>query len=56
MVRLKSLPNHPEKGLQKVGWDWMLGADTAPYVVSDVVVLKKRKLFNIMKPPEHYMK
>lgn len=43
MVRLKSLSNHPEQALQKVGWDWMLGADTAPYVVSDVVLVKEEE-------------
>ncbi|MCF0043065.1 glutathionylspermidine synthase family protein [Dyadobacter fanqingshengii] len=43
MIKLKSLPNHPEQGLQKVGWDWMLGADTAPYVVSDVVVVNEEQ-------------
>lgn len=43
MIQLKSLPNHPEQGLQNVGWDWMLGADTAPYVVSDVVVVTEEQ-------------
>jgi len=41
MIKLKSLPEHPEKALQKVGWNWMLGADTAPYVTSDVVVVSE---------------
>ena len=41
MIKLKSLPEHPEKALQKVGWNWMLGADTAPYVTSDVVVISE---------------
>ncbi len=37
MITLKTLPEHPEKALQKAGWNWMLGTDTAPYVVNDVV-------------------
>ncbi|TDE13401.1 glutathionylspermidine synthase family protein [Dyadobacter psychrotolerans] len=43
MVNLKSLPEHPEKALQKVGWNWMLGTDTAPYVTSDVVVVSEQE-------------
>jgi glutathionylspermidine synthase len=39
MIKLKNLPEHPEKALQKLGWNWMLGADTLPYVVNDVVVV-----------------
>ncbi|WP_167276489.1 glutathionylspermidine synthase family protein [Dyadobacter arcticus] len=39
MVNLKSLPNPPEQALQNVGWNWMLGTDTAPYVVNDVVIV-----------------
>lgn len=41
MIKLKSLPEHPDKALQKVGWNWMLGTDTAPYVTSDVVVVSE---------------
>ena len=43
MVHLKSLPEHPDKALQKVGWNWMLGTDTAPYVTSDVVVVSEQE-------------
>ncbi|ACT94260.1 glutathionylspermidine synthase family protein [Dyadobacter fermentans] len=39
MVNLKSLPNPPQAALQKAGWDWALGTDTAPYVVNDMVVV-----------------
>lgn len=41
MIKLKSLPEHPEKALQKVGWNWMLGTDTASYVTSDIVVVSE---------------
>lgn len=39
MIKLKSLPQTPESGLQKLGWNWMLGTDTTPYLVKDVVVV-----------------
>jgi glutathionylspermidine synthase len=41
MIKLKTLSNHPEKALQNVGWNWMLGTDTSPYVVSDMVVISE---------------
>mgnify|MGYP001156665719 CR=1 FL=1 len=37
MIQLKSLSRSPENIFQSLGWDWMLGTDTAPYVTSDVV-------------------
>ena len=43
MIELKNLPEHPEKALQKLGWNWMLGTDTVPYVVNDVVVVKEEE-------------
>jgi len=39
MIKLKSLPQTPEAALQKLGWNWMLGTDTTPYLVKDVVVI-----------------
>lgn len=39
MIKLKSLPQTPESGLQKLGWNWMLGTDTTPYLIKDVVVV-----------------
>jgi glutathionylspermidine synthase len=39
MVNLKSLPNSPEQALRNAGWNWALGTDTIPYVVSDIVVV-----------------
>lgn len=41
MIKLKTLSNHPEKALQNVGWNWMLGTDTSPYVISDMVVISE---------------
>jgi glutathionylspermidine synthase len=43
MITLKNLPEPPDKALQKVGWNWMLGTDTAPYVTSDVVIVKEEE-------------
>ncbi|HWV32803.1 MAG TPA: glutathionylspermidine synthase family protein [Dyadobacter sp.] len=43
MVKLKSLPNPPQAALQKAGWDWALGTDTAPYVVNDMVVVTEQR-------------
>ncbi|WP_159467265.1 glutathionylspermidine synthase family protein [Dyadobacter sp. 3J3] len=41
MIKLKSLPKTPESALQKLGWNWMLGTDTTPYLVKDVVVVNE---------------
>ncbi|MGG7661021.1 glutathionylspermidine synthase family protein [Dyadobacter sp. BHUBP1] len=43
MVKLKSLSNPPQAALQKAGWDWALGTDTAPYVVNDMVVVAEQQ-------------
>lgn len=43
MVVLKSIPNPPDNALQNAGWDWMLGTDTTPYVVTDMVVVAEQQ-------------
>jgi glutathionylspermidine synthase len=43
MVKLKSLSKHPQAALEKSGWNWMLGTDTTPYVVNDVVVVSEQE-------------
>jgi glutathionylspermidine synthase len=43
MVNLKSLPNPPEQALRNAGWNWMLGTDTTPYVVNDMVVVSEEQ-------------
>ncbi|MGX5857911.1 glutathionylspermidine synthase family protein [Dyadobacter jiangsuensis] len=43
MIKLKSLPNPPQAALQKAGWDWALGTDTAPYVVNDMVIVAEQQ-------------
>lgn len=34
---LKSLPTAPNTQLRNLGWDWMLGQDTLPYLTNEVV-------------------
>lgn len=46
MIKLKSLPNPPQAALQKAGWNWALGTDTAPYVVNDMVIVTEQQAEN----------
>jgi len=39
MVLLKTLSTPPNTQLQNLGWDWMLGQDTLPYLSNEVVVV-----------------
>ncbi|GAB3174424.1 glutathionylspermidine synthase family protein [Telluribacter humicola] len=41
MITLRPLSQHPEKALRSLGWNWMLGEDTIPYLVQDTVVLNE---------------
>lgn len=41
MITLKDMPQHPESALRSVGWDWMLGEDTLPYLVQKSVVVSE---------------
>lgn len=43
MIALKEMPQHPESALRNVGWDWMLGEDTLPYLVQKVVVVSEEE-------------
>ncbi len=36
---LKSLPVSPDTQLRNLGWDWMLGQDTLPYLTHEVVLV-----------------
>ncbi|WP_028525899.1 glutathionylspermidine synthase family protein [Runella limosa] len=40
MIRTHYLNNSPETQLRNVGWDWMLGADTLPYLTNEAVAIK----------------
>ncbi|MBO0938123.1 glutathionylspermidine synthase family protein [Fibrella sp. HMF5335] len=39
MLTLRSLPQLPDPQLRHLGWDWMLGTDTLPYLTNEVVVV-----------------
>ena len=43
MIKLKPLPNPPEAQLRQIGWDWLLGTDTLPYLTSDLVVVSEKE-------------
>lgn len=52
MITLKPLANNPETALQKAGWNWMLGADTVPYLVQQVVQVKEEEAENFHNAAE----
>ncbi len=37
MIKIKTLPTSPEPQLRQIGWDWMLGSDTLPYLTHELV-------------------
>ncbi|AUD02422.1 glutathionylspermidine synthase family protein [Spirosoma pollinicola] len=37
MISLKKLTTQPDAQLRNLGWDWMLGQDTLPYLTNEVV-------------------
>ena len=39
MISLKTLTTSPDTQLRNLGWDWMLGQDTLPYLSNEVVVV-----------------
>lgn len=39
MVSLKKLTTQPDAQLRNLGWDWMLGQDTLPYLSNEVVLV-----------------
>ncbi|KAB7731248.1 glutathionylspermidine synthase family protein [Rudanella paleaurantiibacter] len=41
MIQLKTLPVSPDKQLRNIGWDWMLGTDTVPYLTNEVVTVSE---------------
>jgi len=40
MIHLKSLPVPPDQQLRNIGWNWMLGTDTLPYLTHEVVPVR----------------
>ncbi len=43
MIRLQSLQMAPEDQLRQLGWDWMLGKDTLPYLTGEVVQVREKE-------------
>ena len=39
MISLKKLSTPPDAQLRNLGWDWMLGQDTLPYLTNEVVIV-----------------
>jgi len=39
MISLKKLTTQPDAQLRNLGWDWMLGQDTLPYLTNEVVTV-----------------
>lgn len=39
MISLKTLDTPPDAQLRNLGWDWMLGQDTLPYLTNEVVIV-----------------
>lgn len=46
MVKLQNLVNSPEKHLKQLGWDWLLGKDTLPYLTNEIVRVKPEEAEN----------
>ncbi|WP_128545768.1 glutathionylspermidine synthase family protein [Larkinella soli] len=40
MIQTRSLPVSPIPQLRNIGWDWMLGTDTLPYLTNEAVVVE----------------
>ena len=40
MITLQKLTTPPDTQLRNLGWDWMLGHDTLPYLTNEVVVVQ----------------
>jgi glutathionylspermidine synthase len=43
MITLQPLGMPPEVQLNRLGWDWMLGKDTLPYLTGEVVRVRERE-------------
>jgi glutathionylspermidine synthase len=46
MLQLQKLKNSPDKHLQKLGWDWMLGKDTLTYLTQEVLKVSEKEADN----------
>lgn len=44
MISLKTLATSPDTQLRNLGWDWMLGQDTLPYLTNEVVIVQPNEV------------
>ncbi|WP_338877149.1 glutathionylspermidine synthase family protein [Spirosoma sp. SC4-14] len=44
MISLKPLRTSPDTQLRNLGWDWMLGQDTLPYLTNEVVLVSPQEV------------
>ncbi|WP_420155025.1 glutathionylspermidine synthase family protein [Siphonobacter sp.] len=42
-MKIKTLPTAPEAQLRQIGWDWMLGSDTIPYLTHELVSINQNE-------------
>ncbi|GGD51914.1 glutathionylspermidine synthase [Emticicia aquatilis] len=42
-MKLKNLTISPEASLRNIGWNWMLGEDTLPYITNEMVVVSEEE-------------
>lgn len=45
-MKLKNLTISPEASLRNIGWNWMLGEDTLPYITNEMVVVSEDEAEN----------
>jgi len=45
-MKLKNLTISPEASLRNIGWNWMLGEDTLPYITNEMVVVSETEAEN----------
>lgn len=45
-MKLKNLTISPEASLRNIGWNWMLGEDTLPYITNEMVVVSENEAEN----------
>lgn len=43
MIKLKSLWKSPESQIYTLGWNWMMGVDTLPYITGDIVEISEQE-------------
>ena len=44
MIILKEVNTLPENQLKTIGWNWLIGEDTLPYVTNQMVVVSEKEV------------